>query len=86
MSRFVTLTVVEHETNLALSLLMTRGVGTTTQRERQVLGANVVGYEGVPSHEHPGRPHARVFLANGATLYVKEHVSTVAQRVASATQ
>lgn len=86
MNRFVTLTVVEHETNVALSLMMMQGVGTTRQRERPVLGSAVVGYEGVPSDEHPGRPNARVFLATGEALYVKEHVSTVALRVASATQ
>lgn len=81
MIEFVTFDVVSTETQPMLSLLALRAVGSTSIAPRSIRASEVISYESVASYNHPGSPHARLTLRSGEVVYVKQHVTTVAERL-----
>lgn len=81
MNEFATFDVVSAETQPVLSLFALRPVGSTSTASRSIRSNEVVSFESVPSYEHPGNPHARLTLRSGEVVYVKQHVTTVAERL-----
>jgi hypothetical protein len=81
MSEFATFDVVSTDIQPVLSLLALRAVGSAATAARSIRASEVTAYESVPSYEHAGSPHARLTLRSGEVLYVKQHVTTVAERL-----
>lgn len=81
MNEFVTFDVVSTETQPVLSLFALRPVGATSTASRSLRASDVTSFESIASYEHPGSPHARLTLRSGEVVYVKQHVTTVAERL-----
>ncbi len=81
MNEFVTFDVVSAEINPVASLFALQPMGSTSISPRSVRASEVRSYESVPSHEHPGSPHTRLTLSSGEVVYVKQHVTTVTERL-----
>ncbi len=79
MSEFATFDVVTTTIQPILSLFGARD--TVSVSPRSVRTSEVLSYESVASYEHTGGPHACLKLRNGEVLYVKQHVTTVAERL-----
>lgn len=82
--RFATFDVVSTKTNLGLSLFTLQPRGSASVTSRSIRVSEVTSYESVPAYEHDGNPHARLTLRNGEVVYVKQHVTTVAERLGHA--
>lgn len=81
MNEFVTFDVVSTEAQPVLSLFALRAVGSTSTASRSIRATDVTSFESVASYEHPGSPHSRLTLRSGEVVYVKQHVTTVAERL-----
>lgn len=81
MNEFATFDVVSNETQPLLTLFALRPVGHTSTASRSIRVSEVTSFEPVASYEHPGSPHARLTLRTGEIVYVKQHVTTVAERL-----
>lgn len=81
MNEFATFDVVSNEARPVLSLFALRPVGSTSIASRSIRASEVTSFESVASYEHPGSPHARLTLRSGEVVYVKQHVTTVAERL-----
>lgn len=85
MNEFSTFDVVSAETQPLLSMFALRPVRSTSTDSRSIRASEVTSFESVASYEHPGKPHARLTLRSGEMVYVKQHVTTVAERLARCT-
>ena len=83
MSKFVTLDAVSVDINPLLSLFAIQGQRSASTTERAIRASDVTSYESVASYELPGRPHTRLNLSSGEVMYVKQHVTTVAELLRS---
>lgn len=86
MNEFVTFDVVSVDIFPLLSLFTLQGQGSTATSAKSVRASDVASYESVASDEHAGRPHTRLTLRNGEVMYVKQHVTTVAERLRTCSQ
>ena len=81
MNEFATFDVIRTEIQPVLSLFALRSVGTTATAARSIRVSEVASFESVASYEHAGGSHARLTLRSGEVVYVKQHVTTVAERL-----
>lgn len=81
MSEFATFDVVSTDIHPMLSLFALAAVGSTSSATRSIRASEVTSFESVASYEHAGSPHARLTMRNGEVVYVKQHVTTVAERL-----
>ncbi len=84
MDNFVTFNVVIAEIDPLRSLFAFQLKHSTSIAVRSILASDVASYESVPSYGHTGRPNTRLTLRSGESIYVKEHVNTVAERLGNA--
>jgi len=78
---FATFDVVIAKVDPLQSLLALRTKHSVAISARSIAAIDVKSYEAVPSYEHPGSPHARLTLYSGEVIYVKQHVTTVVERL-----
>lgn len=81
MKEFATFDVVRTEIQPLRSLFALQAVGSCSTAARSIRISEVISYESVASYENPGSPHARLTLRSGEVVYVKQHVTTVAERI-----
>lgn len=79
MSKFVTFDAVSVDINPLLSLFTMQGQGSASTTSRAIRASDVTSYESVASYELSGHPHTRLTLSSGEVMYVKQHVTTVAE-------
>lgn len=81
MSKFVTFDAVSVVINPLLTLFTSKGKASGSTTARSIRASDVTSYESIESYELPGRPHTRLTLRSGEVMYVKQHVTTVAERL-----
>lgn len=79
MSKFVTFDAVSVDINPLLSLFTMQDQRSASATSRAIRASDVTSYEPVVSYELPGRPNTRLTLSSGEVMYVKQHVTTVAE-------